>query len=133
MDKAMKLTGNQFSWAASIFCTSRPGPSAGDPSRPKGADCSRIVPDRRWLPRRTVREGGNEDRALPGLIQFGLLREPAAYLIGRYPAQKVLGITCVLWGVCVISMIGCKNFATAMVNRFFLGAFRQPSFSAGPC
>ncbi|POY71894.1 hypothetical protein BMF94_5255 [Rhodotorula taiwanensis] len=89
MDKAMKLTGNQFSWAASIF----------------------------------LREGGNEDRALPGLIQFGLLREPAAYLIGRYPAQKVLGLTCVLWGVCVISMIGCKNFATAMVNRFFLGFF----------
>ncbi|GAA5978939.1 hypothetical protein JCM10908_002743 [Rhodotorula pacifica] len=76
MDKAMKLTGNQFSWAASIF-----------------------------------------------YVGYLVAQEPAAFLIGRYKANHVLGITCVLWGVCVISMIGCKNFATAMVNRFFLGFF----------
>ncbi|GAA5835786.1 hypothetical protein JCM9279_004646 [Rhodotorula babjevae] len=76
MDKAMKLTGNQFSWAASIF-----------------------------------------------YVGYLVAQEPAAYLIGRYKANHVLGITCVLWGVCVISMIGCTNFATAMVNRFFLGFF----------
>ncbi|GAA5914112.1 hypothetical protein JCM8208_005146 [Rhodotorula glutinis] len=76
MDKAMGLTGNQFSWAASIF-----------------------------------------------YVGYLVAQEPAAYLIGRYKANHVLGITCVLWGVCVISMIGCTNFATAMVNRFFLGFF----------
>ncbi|GAA5952937.1 hypothetical protein JCM8115_002388 [Rhodotorula mucilaginosa] len=76
MDKALKLTGSQFSWAASIF-----------------------------------------------YVGYLVAQEPAAYAIGRWKANHVLGITCVLWGVCVISMIGCKNFATAMVNRFFLGFF----------
>ncbi|GAA5860353.1 hypothetical protein JCM3774_000389 [Rhodotorula dairenensis] len=76
MDKALHLTGNQFSWAASIF-----------------------------------------------YVGYLIAQEPAAYLIGRFKANHVLGLTCVLWGVCVISMIGCKDFTTAMINRFFLGFF----------
>ncbi|GAA5911062.1 uncharacterized protein JCM6883_004258 [Sporobolomyces salmoneus] len=76
MDKAMNLTGSQFSWAASIF-----------------------------------------------YIGYLVAQQPSSYLLGRYKANQVLGGTCILWGVCVISMIGCKNFATAMVNRFFLGFF----------
>ncbi|BGP46277.1 hypothetical protein JCM10450v2_002119 [Rhodotorula kratochvilovae] len=76
MDKAMGLTGNQYSWTASVF-----------------------------------------------YLGYMVAQEPAAYLMGRFKANHVLGITCVLWGVCVISMIGCTSFATAMVNRFFLGFF----------
>ncbi|GAA6051464.1 hypothetical protein NBRC10513_000412 [Rhodotorula toruloides] len=76
MDKAMHLTGSQYSWTASIF-----------------------------------------------YIGFLVAQEPAAYLIGRFKANQVLGVTCVLWGICVLTMMACKNFATAMVNRFFLGFF----------
>ncbi|ORY91573.1 major facilitator superfamily domain-containing protein [Leucosporidium creatinivorum] len=56
---------------------------------------------------------------------FGYLvaQMPVSYLIGRFPAGKVMGITCILWGVCVLTTITCKTFATAMVNRFFLGVF----------
>lgn len=28
-----------------------------------------------------------------------------------------------LWGICVLVMIACNNFAGALVNRFFLGVF----------
>jgi len=76
MDKAMGLSGSQFSWTASIF-----------------------------------------------YIGYLVAQEPAAYLIGKYKANQVLGGTCILWGICVISMMACTNFTTAMVNRFFLGFF----------
>ncbi|GAA5911663.1 uncharacterized protein JCM6883_002441 [Sporobolomyces salmoneus] len=83
MDKAMNMTGSQFSWTASIF-----------------------------------------------YIGYLVAQQPSSYLLGRYKANQVLGGTCILWGICVISMIGCKNFATAMVNRFFLGFFEA---AVTPC
>ncbi|GAA6064067.1 hypothetical protein JCM10212_001473 [Sporobolomyces blumeae] len=76
MDKAMHLSGSQYSWAASIF-----------------------------------------------YIGYLVAQEPAAYLLGRFKANQVLGGTCILWGISVLTMIACTSFATAMVNRFFLGFF----------
>lgn len=76
MNKAMGLTGSDYSWVASTF-------------------------------------------------YFGYLvaQEPAAYLIGRYKANRVLGITCVLWGLCVLLFIQVKSFSGAIACRFFLGVF----------
>ncbi|GAA6019612.1 hypothetical protein JCM11491_002824 [Sporobolomyces phaffii] len=56
-------------------------------------------------------------------IGYLVAQVPSSYLLGRYKANQVLGGTCILWGICVLTMIGCKNFAAAMVNRFFLGFF----------
>lgn len=51
-----------------------------------------------------------------------LVATPAfSYLIGRFPAGKVLGISTVIWGVSVFTMIANKNYAHILVNRFFLG------------
>ncbi|KAJ7625894.1 major facilitator superfamily domain-containing protein [Roridomyces roridus] len=62
---------------------------------------------------------------LSGMVYFGyaVTQYPIQILIGRYPAQKVLSITVFLWGLCVLTMVKCTNFKTAMVNRFFLGMF----------
>lgn len=38
------------------------------------------------------------------------------YLLGRFPAGKVLGISCVFWGVSVLTIVANKNFAQIMVN-----------------
>ncbi|GAA5932995.1 uncharacterized protein JCM15063_002263 [Sporobolomyces koalae] len=76
MDKAMHLTGSQYSWTASIF-----------------------------------------------YIGYLVAQPAATYLLGRYKANQVLGGTCLFWGICVLMMMFCTNFAGAMVNRFFLGFF----------
>ena len=54
-----------------------------------------------------------------------LLPAPWAYLIGRFPAGRVLGVSTIIWGVCVITMVENKNYAHVMVSRFFLGVFES--------
>ncbi|BGP32547.1 hypothetical protein JCM10296v2_004328 [Rhodotorula toruloides] len=98
MDQAMHLTGSQYSWTASIFYIGY--------LVAQGSSC----------PSFTHRARCSPFRGSPHA-------EPAAYLIGRFKANQVLGVTCVLWGICVLTTMACKNFATAMVNRFFLGFF----------
>ncbi|PBK76232.1 MFS general substrate transporter [Armillaria solidipes] len=51
------------------------------------------------------------------------IRYPAQVLIGKFPAQRVLSCAVFIWGLCVLTMVWCTNFRTAMVNRFFLGIF----------
>lgn len=47
-----------------------------------------------------------------------MVSQPAwTYCLGRFPAGKVLGISCVLWGVSVLTMIANKSFTDIMVNR----------------
>lgn len=72
----MNLTGNQYSWTASIF-----------------------------------------------YIGYLVAQIPANWLLGRFKAGRVLGISCVIWGGMVLAMLGCKNYASAMVVRFLLGVF----------
>ncbi|GAA5919749.1 hypothetical protein JCM6882_008936 [Rhodosporidiobolus microsporus] len=56
-------------------------------------------------------------------LGYLVAQQPANYLIGRFPANRVLGGTCVLWGGMVLAMLGCKSFAAAMAVRFLLGFF----------
>lgn len=65
---------------------------------------------------------------LSSIFYFGYLvfQYPGNYLMQRYPTAKVLSITTLLWGVCLLSTPGCKNFAGIAVNRFFLGIFEAP-------
>jgi MFS family permease len=38
---------------------------------------------------------------------------PCGWLIGRFPAQRVLGISCFLWGVMVLIMTQCRSYSSA--------------------
>ncbi|KAG7451888.1 MFS general substrate transporter [Guyanagaster necrorhizus] len=54
---------------------------------------------------------------------YAIAQYPAQILIGKYPAQRVLSGAVFIWGLCVLTMVWCTNFKTAMINRFFLGIF----------
>ncbi|KAL4876419.1 major facilitator superfamily domain-containing protein [Aspergillus karnatakaensis] len=48
---------------------------------------------------------------------------PCGWLIGRYPAQKVMAISIFLWGVMAILMTQSRSYSTALAVRFFMGVF----------
>ena len=48
---------------------------------------------------------------------------PCGWLIGRYPTQRVLGISCFLWGATVIIMTQCRSYSSALAVRFIMGIF----------
>ncbi|KAJ7728537.1 major facilitator superfamily domain-containing protein [Mycena metata] len=75
---------------------------------------------------------GNQFNWLSGMVYFGyaVSQYPIQFLLGRYSAQKVIGITVFMWGLCVLTMTQCTNFHTAMINRFVLGMF-EASVSPG--
>ena len=58
-------------------------------------------------------------------IGYMVAQAPFAYLIGRFPAGKVLGISCVFWGMSVLTMVANKNYTHILVNRFFLGVLES--------
>ena len=43
------------------------------------------------------------------------------YLLGRFPAGRVLGVSCLIWGLVVLLSTQAHTFATAMTVRIFLG------------
>ncbi len=53
-----------------------------------------------------------------------MVAQPAwSYLLGRWHAGKVLGISAFAWGIMVLVMVWSQNFTHVMVTRFFLGVF----------
>lgn len=48
---------------------------------------------------------------------------PCGWLVGRFPAQRVLGLSCLLWGLTVIIMTQCRTFSSALAVRFVMGLF----------
>ena len=38
---------------------------------------------------------------------------PCGWLIGRFPAQKVIAISCLLWGATVLIMTQCRSYQSA--------------------
>jgi hypothetical protein len=38
---------------------------------------------------------------------------PCGWLIGRYPAQKVMAISIFLWGLTVVIMTQCRDYSSA--------------------
>ncbi|KAJ7621480.1 major facilitator superfamily domain-containing protein [Roridomyces roridus] len=51
---------------------------------------------------------------------------PSTYLLQRFHPGKVIGIACVLWGVCILAMLGVTNFGGLIACRFLLGVFEAP-------
>ncbi|KAF2754408.1 MFS general substrate transporter [Pseudovirgaria hyperparasitica] len=50
--------------------------------------------------------------------QFSYL---SAMLIRRFPAQRVIGVSCLLWGITVLILTRCRSFSSALAVRFLLG------------
>ncbi|KAJ9114603.1 hypothetical protein QFC22_005476 [Naganishia vaughanmartiniae] len=68
---------------------------------------------------------GNQFSVAASIFYVGYLcaQAPWAYMIGRFPAGRVLGISTLIWGVAVITMVTNKNYAGVLVSRFVLGVF----------
>lgn len=68
---------------------------------------------------------GNEFNVAASIFYVGYLcaQAPWAYLIGRFKAGHVLGVSTIIWGVCVITMVANKNYTHVLISRFFLGVF----------
>ncbi|KAI7465271.1 hypothetical protein KC357_g7675 [Hortaea werneckii] len=68
---------------------------------------------------------GKEFNYLAAMVYAGYFfgQYPCGVLIGRYPAQKVLGICCLLWGLTVIILTQCHTFGSALAVRFIMGIF----------
>ncbi|KAK6072401.1 MFS transporter [Seiridium cupressi] len=48
---------------------------------------------------------------------------PCGWLVGRYPAQKVVAVATLLWGISVVVMTQCRGYSSAMAVRFIMGLF----------
>lgn len=48
---------------------------------------------------------------------------PSGWLIGRFPAQRVLGVSCFFWGLMVIILTQCRTYSSALAVRFIMGLF----------
>ncbi|KAH6656895.1 major facilitator superfamily domain-containing protein [Truncatella angustata] len=48
---------------------------------------------------------------------------PCGWLVGRFPAQKVIGTATFIWGITVILMTQCRTFSSALALRFIMGSF----------
>ncbi|PSK43788.1 hypothetical protein B9Z65_7302 [Elsinoe australis] len=48
---------------------------------------------------------------------------PAGWLIGRFPAQRVIAVAFLLWGVMVLLLTQCRSYNSALAVRFILGIF----------
>ncbi|KAH7024794.1 major facilitator superfamily domain-containing protein [Microdochium trichocladiopsis] len=48
---------------------------------------------------------------------------PCGWLIGRYPAQKVMAVSIFLWGITVLVMTQARSYSSALGVRFLMGLF----------
>ncbi|AEO67842.1 uncharacterized protein THITE_2129674 [Thermothielavioides terrestris NRRL 8126] len=68
---------------------------------------------------------GNQFNYLSAMVYAGYFfgQYPCGWLIGRYPAQKVLAISVLAWGVLVILMTQARSYSSALAVRFIMGIF----------
>jgi sugar phosphate permease len=66
---------------------------------------------------------GDQFNYLSAIVYAGYFfgQYPSGWLIGRFPAQRVLGTTCLLWGLMVLLLTQCHTFSSAMAVRFLMG------------
>ncbi|GES63188.1 MFS transporter [Aspergillus terreus] len=68
---------------------------------------------------------GQQFNYLSAMVYAGYFfgQYPCGWLVGRFPAQRVLGLSCLLWGLMVIIMTQCRTFSSALAARFIMGLF----------
>ncbi|GAD95238.1 conserved hypothetical protein [Paecilomyces variotii No. 5] len=66
---------------------------------------------------------GQDFNYLSAIVYAGYFfgQYPAVLLIGRFHAQKILGISCLLWGVLVLILTQCRSYSSALAVRFLMG------------
>lgn len=68
---------------------------------------------------------GNQFNFLSSMVYAGYFfgQYPSGWLIGRFPAQRVLSISILALGVLMIIMTQCTSYSSALAVRFFTGIF----------
>ncbi|KAH8816645.1 major facilitator superfamily domain-containing protein [Xylogone sp. PMI_703] len=68
---------------------------------------------------------GTQFNYLSAMVYAGYFfgQYPCGWLIGRFPAQRILAISCLIWGVLVIILTQCRTFSSALAVRFIMGIF----------
>ncbi|KAG9498046.1 hypothetical protein J7337_010931 [Fusarium musae] len=68
---------------------------------------------------------GNQFNYLSAMVYAGYFfgQYPCGWLIGRFPAQKVMAISVFLWGLMVIIMTQSRDYSSALAVRFIMGVF----------
>jgi sugar phosphate permease len=68
---------------------------------------------------------GTQFNYLSAIVYAGYFfgQYPSGWLLGRYQAQRVLAITCFLWGLMVLVLTQCRTYRSAMAVRFLMGMF----------
>ncbi|TGJ78938.1 hypothetical protein E0Z10_g9825 [Xylaria hypoxylon] len=68
---------------------------------------------------------GQDFNYLSAIIYAGYFvgQYPCGWLIGRYPAQKVLAVCILIWGILVILLTTARSFSSALATRFLMGVF----------
>ncbi|KAJ9639604.1 hypothetical protein H2204_003674 [Knufia peltigerae] len=68
---------------------------------------------------------GTQFNYLSAMVYAGYFfgQYPCGWLIGRYPAQRVMAISCLMWGLMVLILTQCRSYSSAMAVRFFMGIF----------
>ncbi|KAK4150000.1 hypothetical protein C8A00DRAFT_18388 [Chaetomidium leptoderma] len=68
---------------------------------------------------------GTQFNYLSAMVYAGYFigQYPCGWLIGRYPAQKVLAISIFAWGFTVIIMTQARSYSSALAVRFIMGIF----------
>ncbi|KAI0975708.1 major facilitator superfamily domain-containing protein [Xylaria arbuscula] len=68
---------------------------------------------------------GQEFNYLSAMIYAGYFfgQYPCGWLIGRYPAQRVVAVCILIWGVLVLLLTQARTFSTALAIRFLMGVF----------
>lgn len=62
---------------------------------------------------------------MPAVVYAGYFfgQYPCGWLIGRFPAQKVMAISIMMWGLMVVIMTQARSYSSAMAVRFIMGIF----------
>lgn len=68
---------------------------------------------------------GQQYSWLGSIFYFGYLAMeiPALWLLTKVPMGRIVGTILVLWGIAIMTMGACHNFAGLATVRFFLGVF----------
>lgn len=68
---------------------------------------------------------GKDFNYLSAMVYAGYFfgQYPCGLLIGKYPAQRVLGVSCLLWGFMVLMLTECHTYSSALAVRFLMGIF----------
>jgi MFS family permease len=78
-----------------------------------------------WGMRKDTHLVNQEYSWLGSIFYFGYLGAlvPCLYLVNKIHIGRFIGVIATLWGIVIMCMAACQNFAGLATVRFFLGVF----------